>query len=318
MSDDGVPLHVTQWKISLDKLQRKSFFPYAIQNADPYNIVDCIKKYVLHLIKLPACKNIVSFYSVICFQDETNLTISLARNEVSGLPIKSYSNVTNWTVSKVRQIANALLETLAYLEIKKLPHGNLNDSTVFIDTAGNWKVADHSINAYLNYLASQSSYFLEPTKTKDLLALSEIIESFGVTSGQVLDFIQKCNLSSNVASLMEHPLLRSLNRSFDDFIDVKRMGEGGFGEVFKVKDAKIGKEYAIKRIKDTKPKEIYKAMKEVKMLAELSHKHIVRYYRSWTETMDHDKYKASLSSEDEPMDIDERPSQRIQRQKNKR
>lgn len=132
-----MPLHITQWKISLETMGRKSYFPYTITNGDPFNIVDCIKKYVLNLIQLPACNHVIPFHSVICFQDETHLTIYLARNVVNGLLVKSFSNVANWTISKVRQIANALIETLAYLERNKLSHGNLNESTVLIDDMGN-------------------------------------------------------------------------------------------------------------------------------------------------------------------------------------
>lgn len=172
MSEDGIPLHITQWKINSDKLSSKSLFPYKVENGHSYDIVDRMKKYVLRLINLPPCENVVSFYSVICFQDGTTLTVSLARNTVDGLPVKSYSNVTNWTVSRVRQIANALIVTLAYVKKNKLSHGNIKNSTVFID----------GINKYLNYLASETKYFLSPTVKSDINDTANLIGSIELSS----------------------------------------------------------------------------------------------------------------------------------------
>lgn len=306
IGEHGTPLHVTQWKISLNKLNSKSLFPYKISNGDPYDIAGSIKKYVFKLINLPSCENVVSFYSVVCSRDETNLIVSLARNVINGWPVKTYSNVTKWTVASVRKISNALLETLAYLQKNELSHGNLNDSTVFIDEMGNWKVADHSINIYLNYLASQDKYYLSPTLKRDMLALAELIESIGVSSPEVSDFVEKCNLTSNVSELTDHPLLQSLNKSFDDFVVIKFLGKGGFGEVFKVRDSRVDKEYAIKRIMDTKKSILIKANLEVKTLASLPHKNIVRYYRSWTETINQSDYKQYKDqSSVEQMEVDE-------------
>lgn len=311
MSENGKPLHITQWKISLNKL-RSELFPYKIPNADRFNIAYCIKKHVHNLINLPPCENVVGYYSVICEQDETNLTVSLARNVVNGFPMNAYSNITNWTVSRVRQIANALLETLAYMQKYKLSHGNLNNSTVFIDDLGKWKVIDYSITTYLNYLASDDKYFLSPTVKRDILDLAELIESIDVSSCQVSAFVARCNSASSVSELTEHPFLRTINRSFDDFIVEKVLGKGGFGEVLEVKDARIEKKYAIKRITDTKKSTLNKAMMEVKALAGLSHKNIVRYYRSWTETMNFSEYKRykEPSSDEEIAEINENTRQK--------
>lgn len=305
IGEHGIPLHVTQWRISLNKLTSKSLFPYKISNGDPYDIAGSIKEYVFKLINLPPCENIVSFYSVICSRDETNLIIFLARNVINGLPVKTYSNVTKWNVASVRKISNTLLETLVYLQKNELAHGNLNDSTVFIDEMGNWKVADHSINTYLNYLASKVIYYL-PTVKRDMLALAELIETIGVSSLQVSDFVEKCNLVNSVSELTDHPLLRSLNKSFDDFVVENFLGNGSFGEVLKVIDSRVEKEYAIKRITDTKKSTINKGNLEVKTLAGLQHKNIVRFYRSWTETMNQSDYKQYKDqSSDEAMEVDE-------------
>lgn len=303
VGEDGTPLHITQWKIASDALD--SIFPYKMPGVDPYNIVECIKKYVHQLIQLPACESVVTYYSVICSHEEKNLIVSLARSVVNGLPVKMYPNVTNWTVTKVRKIANALLQSLAHLQKYGLSHGNINNSTVFTDDAGNWKVADHSIHTYLNHLANDERYFLEPNIKKDILAVAELIESLDVSSVQASNFVQLCYTAGSLAELTEHSLVRSLNRSFDDFDFMNRLGRGGFGEVFRVKDARIDKEYAMKRIKQTRKSTLNKALKEVKTLAELTHKNIVRYYRSWTETMNESEFKSyNDGPENEAMEVD--------------
>lgn len=130
------------------------------------------------------------------------------------------SNVTNWTVSRVRQIANSLLETLAYLHVNKLTHANIKHSTVYIDKMGNWKVTDHSINTYINFLASEENYFRLPNVKGDILSVAELIESIHISciTPQMSDFIKQCNMPASVAELTEHPLLKGINRSFDDYI----------------------------------------------------------------------------------------------------
>ncbi|KAJ8949152.1 hypothetical protein NQ318_012900 [Aromia moschata] len=81
----------------------------------------------------------------------------------------------------------------------------------------------------------------------------------------------------------------SENESFtsrfeSDFDTVSCLGKGGFGLVFEVKQKYDECNYAIKRI--TLPKEEKsrdRVMREVKALAKLDHKNIVRYFCSWVE-----------------------------------
>lgn len=127
---------------------------------------------------------------------------------------------------------------------------------------------------------------------------------------------------------MEHQLLQTLNRSFDDFTVMKVLGSGGFGEVLKVKDGRVDKEYAVKRIKiDPKTKTnkntLAKANAEVRVLAKLTskhNKHIVRYYRNWTEIMGESEYKSYEKSDDE-MDVAEQslhePAQALPKRTNR-
>jgi serine/threonine protein kinase len=62
-----------------------------------------------------------------------------------------------------------------------------------------------------------------------------------------------------------------------------KIGKGGFGAVWKVRNKLDGRVYAIKRIQLRK-KFMKKLTLEVKTLSRLDHKNVVRYYNAWIET----------------------------------
>ncbi|KAM9156446.1 interferon-induced, double-stranded RNA-activated protein kinase [Pangshura tecta] len=66
-------------------------------------------------------------------------------------------------------------------------------------------------------------------------------------------------------------------RLIKDFEEIKPIGSGGFGNVFKAKKIIDKKNYAIKRVMCSN-----KVQREVQALAELEHENIIRYYTSWT------------------------------------
>ncbi|CAH1153719.1 unnamed protein product [Phaedon cochleariae] len=75
-----------------------------------------------------------------------------------------------------------------------------------------------------------------------------------------------------------------VSRYTNDFDTLRCLGKGGFGVVFEVKQKIDECYYAIKRItlpNETKSRE--RVMREVKALAKLEHKNIVRYFCSWVE-----------------------------------
>lgn len=70
----------------------------------------------------------------------------------------------------------------------------------------------------------------------------------------------------------------------NDFETIRCIGRGGFGVIFEVKKKIDECSYAIKRItlpNDQKSRD--RMMREVKALAKLDHKNIVRYFNSWVE-----------------------------------
>ncbi len=74
------------------------------------------------------------------------------------------------------------------------------------------------------------------------------------------------------------------SRYLQDFEPVRCLGKGGFGVVFESKNKLDDHRYAVKRIRLPQVEaRKRKVMKEVRVLAKLDHKNIVRYYNTWME-----------------------------------
>ncbi|GES74027.1 eukaryotic translation initiation factor 2-alpha kinase 1-like [Rhizophagus clarus] len=76
------------------------------------------------------------------------------------------------------------------------------------------------------------------------------------------------------------------SRYSNDFIELKLLGKGGFANVWQAKNKLDGIEYAIKKVRlqgGRIPEEKEKIFREIKFLARLEHKNVVRYYSSWLE-----------------------------------
>ena len=75
----------------------------------------------------------------------------------------------------------------------------------------------------------------------------------------------------------------------DDFEILRKLGKGGFGQVFKVRSKINNKVYAmkilnIKEIKKEKGEKAYQlTMNETTILEGLSHPHIIKYYKNFIE-----------------------------------
>ncbi|XP_060115297.1 interferon-induced, double-stranded RNA-activated protein kinase [Heteronotia binoei] len=71
-------------------------------------------------------------------------------------------------------------------------------------------------------------------------------------------------------------------RFLEQFIDIEKIGLGGFGHVFKAKHLIDKRMRAVKRVKlSFEEKEISAAEREVEVLAKLHHENIVQYYGCW-------------------------------------
>ncbi|KAM0561886.1 hypothetical protein ACHAPJ_003057 [Fusarium lateritium] len=75
----------------------------------------------------------------------------------------------------------------------------------------------------------------------------------------------------------------SLSRYTEDFVEEGRLGKGGFGEVVKARKKLDGQIYAIKKITQRSQASLTEILKEVRLLSQLSHPAVVRYYNTWVE-----------------------------------
>ncbi|EHL02003.1 putative Serine/threonine-protein kinase gcn2 [Glarea lozoyensis 74030] len=73
------------------------------------------------------------------------------------------------------------------------------------------------------------------------------------------------------------------SRYKEDFVEEGRLGKGGFGEVVKARKKLDGQIYAIKKITQKSSASLTEVLKEVRLLSQLSHPSVVRYYNTWTE-----------------------------------
>ncbi|TVY28611.1 eIF-2-alpha kinase [Lachnellula hyalina] len=73
------------------------------------------------------------------------------------------------------------------------------------------------------------------------------------------------------------------SRYREDFVEEGRLGKGGFGEVVKARKKLDGQIYAIKKIIQKSSASLTEVLKEVRLLSQLSHPSVVRYYNTWTE-----------------------------------
>ena len=74
-----------------------------------------------------------------------------------------------------------------------------------------------------------------------------------------------------------------LSRYTEDFVEEGRLGKGGFGEVVKARKKLDGQIYAIKKITQHSQASLTEILKEVRLLSQLSHPAVVRYYNTWVE-----------------------------------
>ena len=96
------------------------------------------------------------------------------------------------------------------------------------------------------------------------------------------------------------------SRYHTDFEELEKLGEGGFGQVTKVKNNLDQRIYAIKKIKiKIDEKEQTSILREVNLLSRLNHVFIVRYFNAWRE----DITEADSSDEEENFSDDEDESE---------
>lgn len=85
-----------------------------------------------------------------------------------------------------------------------------------------------------------------------------------------------------------------------DFVEICKLGKGGFASVFKARNKLDGIEYAIKKIRLRGGAKVRyeKIFREIKFLARLDHKNVIRYYSSWLEHADYPMTRREIYGSD--------------------
>lgn len=104
-------------------------------------------------------------------------------------------------------------------------------------------------------------------------------------------FPDPCDTSIDALALCDEtpvpPPVATVSRYRQEFSEVRKLGRGGFGSVWLVKNKLDGCEYAVKRIRFVFRKDGYlnqQLRREVTVLASLDHPNVVRYHSAWIET----------------------------------
>ncbi|RDA82916.1 hypothetical protein CP532_6051 [Ophiocordyceps camponoti-leonardi (nom. inval.)] len=99
-----------------------------------------------------------------------------------------------------------------------------------------------------------------------------------------------------------------VSRYTADFFEEGRLGKGGFGEVVKARKKLNGQIYAIKKINVKTHGSLTEILKEVRLLSQLSHPAVVRYYDAWVEEVtdqrDTEAETATETDSEESEDLD--------------
>ena len=93
----------------------------------------------------------------------------------------------------------------------------------------------------------------------------------------------------------------STNSFNNDYTFIKTVGQGGFGEVYKVLSMKDDHIYAVKKVRFDQHKrknKLYLIKRELINNAKLSHENVVRYYDSWVE-VSADQFSRTISTDSE-------------------
>ncbi|XP_065268131.1 eukaryotic translation initiation factor 2-alpha kinase 1 [Emys orbicularis] len=93
------------------------------------------------------------------------------------------------------------------------------------------------------------------------------------------------NGDSHTVSEKEVLFEAQTSRYLNEFDEIARLGKGGYGTVYKVRNKLDGQLYAIKKnlIKKATKRDCMKVLREVKVLAGLQHPNIVGYHTAWIE-----------------------------------
>lgn len=157
-------------------------------------------------------------------------------------------------------------------------------------------VRSHTIVEMTDYFQNLWNRRKDEEETRALLARhSSNLLSLPAPNEEPIDeegLVERRKRSTSCSSTgsMNSPCITIVEAQFSsqylkEFIPIECLGRGGFGVVFEAKKVIDERTYAVKRITlPDREKARVRVMREVKALAQLDHKNIVRYFNAWIES----------------------------------
>lgn len=302
----GKEVFLTKWSIDVKRIISKCPISCAKiysscdhEHGDLITLTKAFKERANYLIQNVDHSNLVRYIDVSCIETNEILTIYLVQDYIKNA--KSIRCLAeDGILPDLAPIAEWIIKVISYLEKMKpkMNHGYINDGSIFIDSSGAYRVADFHLVPYLMYLmGTQKCYEMNDSK-----ALGEFLKRENKTVQHCCkDFIEKCCSDDREWShqeLLAHQFLSNVHigeatttyngpllNQFE-FIDV--LGHGGDGCVIKVRQPSNDKYFALKIIKiPIASKGRYsKVQRETDLIPKVNHKHVVKYYASWEQTID--------------------------------
>jgi len=159
-----------------------------------------------------------------------------------------------------------------------------------------FKNNNSKLNSVYDFLSKKNLLDIEVTKKKFTglrYSLSILIDSVNglnnLENSKQVNSLEKYNCDKNDNSeLIDNKLEKhfSINNKYrTNFVQIKLLGQGAYGSVYKVFHKYEKKFYAIKKIFITKDiiKENYDIFKEIQVYSDLNNENIVRYFGSWVD-----------------------------------
>ncbi|KAJ4306592.1 eukaryotic translation initiation factor 2-alpha kinase [Collariella sp. IMI 366227] len=157
----------------------------------------------------------------------------------------------------------------------------------------------HSPSAFMESLSLSNpleelvSKFFKPDPKKRPRAFELCSSEFLATNAPILDESDTAVMGGSMLALPQglprRLRLDSMNRTavtsryIQDYVEEARLGKGGFGEVVRARKMIDGRLYAIKKITQRSQETLSEMLKEVRLLSQMNHPAVVRYYNTWLE-----------------------------------
>lgn len=314
-TDTGETLHITHIRLN-HKLKPKCTLKCRSEESDEClsqdssDVIEAIRKGI-DLLSQIKHDNLLGYKSVIVESDRNWKDIYVIQDAIQkSTSAKSVSKTIKWTYEAIGSVIASIVKAIQFLHQNNITHGQLTNSSIYVNEQNVWKVADYALVAYIHYLSQKnntSCFVLE--KTNDLKAIGRLVKSFDMQSEALNEFVKLCETSDDIESIANDPILKKFSKfsRLEAEFEIQRyLGKGAFGDVFKAKSYNDHKDYAIKRIKlqSKATSEFNKAKKEAKALSKLRNDNIVQYYSSFTDIVDESVFNSYISSNDNQMDVE--------------